>query len=179
MKVSLIFYLFIAMLLASCGERSRNDSKKSDYYSTKIDTSYNVSSRTKIDNITRRIYDKTSNDAKNSLRLSTEIEGGNDFMKFSIMKIDASDLKNAKTSSLVFKNIEEVQEFFNKIDTLEIGKNLMERKKVKHYEINKGKSSIDITQFDGEINIPKKLKLSTSEYDGIKSAFKKYLLENQ
>ena len=178
MKASLV-YLFIAILLVSCGETSKNASEKSDYYSTKIDTSYSVSSRTKIYKISRRIYAKTSGDAKHSLTLSTDLEGGDDFMKYYIVKVDASDLKDLKTSSLAFKNVAEFETFFSKIDTLDIGKSLTERKKTKHYEITKGKYLIDIQQFNRDINIPNKMKLSNSEYKGIKSSFEKYLLENQ
>ncbi len=179
MKASQIFYLFITMLVVSCGETNKNNSNSKDYFSSKIDTSYNSIDRTKIDEITRHFYDKKSNNGVKSLTFSTPLKGSNDFMKFSLIKIDASDLKNAESSSLVFKSIEEVQDFFGKIDSLGTDKSLLERKKIKHYEINKGEYSVEIKQFDGEVNIPYKMELSISEYKGIKSAFEKYLLENQ
>ena len=179
MKIHSIFYLSIAILFVGCGETNQNTTKKSDYYSTRIDTSYNAIDRTKIDKIERYIYSYKSNRAKHSLSLSTDLKGRDDVMTYNIIKVNASDLGNIKSSILTFKNVAEVETFFSKVDALEIDTSLLERKKTKHYEINKGKRLIDINQFNGENNISNKMTLSTSEYDGIKSAFKKYLSENQ
>lgn len=177
MKFDSIIYVILTVALFSCNSTTNGAYSDTNFYSVKVDTSYNLSDRTIIDEINRYIYLKKSKDATKSLSLSKKTKVNSDNSKFTIIKIDATDINDIESSILSFKSEEEVQQLFNKIDSIEDGKSLNERKKTKHYEITKYNSTIEIKQFDGSINIEKKVSLTTLEYDGIKASFKKYLLE--
>lgn len=177
MKIISLMYLILILAIVSCNKTTNNSQSKNEFYSIKIDTSYSLSDRTKIEEIKRYIYLKQSTKATKSLSLSKIIKGNSKDFKFTIIKIDATDIQEVESSILSFKNEEELQQLFLKVDSVEEGKSLKERKKTKHYEITKYNNTIEIEQFNSSINKSNKITLTTLEYDGLKAAFEKYALE--
>jgi hypothetical protein len=180
-----IFYLFIVLplfILIGC-DYNKNSIKEKNYTFNKIDTTYLLTDRTKIDKITRYIYlERTSfKNGNKSLSLSTTLNEKDS--KFYLIKTHISRKKGEEieinTESLSFNNIEEIKEMFNKIDSLNVGDELKERKKTKHYEIKRYSSSIYISQFTGSINIPNRLSLSIIEFERLKVSLDEYLKEEQ
>ena len=127
MKTHSFFYLFIALLITSCIETNKRNLKKTDYYSTRIDTTYSIIDRTEISGIDRTIYEKHSNNHNKSLTFGTKLKGYN-ANRFFIIRTNISDLKDIKSKGLFFNNISEIKSLFDKIDSLGIGKSLKERK---------------------------------------------------
>ena len=179
MKQKALATLLIAvcLLFISCRETNKDDSKKSDYYSTRVDTTYNRTDRTKIDEILRYIYEKRSSDLKKSLTFSTNLIDNKTF-KYSILKVDRSDINNFKSGELFFHNVSEIKSLFHKIDSLDIDDSLKKREKTMYYEISKHEEDMNIMQYSSSLGIAYELLLTFIEYEGIKSSFEKYLSEN-
>jgi len=180
-----IIYLFIVLplfILIGC-DYNKNSIKEKNYTFNKIDTTYSLTDRTKIDKITRYIYlERISlKNGNKSLSLSTTLNEKDS--KFYLIKTHISHKKGEKiktnSQSLSFNNIEEIKEMFNKIDSLNVGEELKERKKTIHYEINKISSNIHISQFTGSIDIPNTLSLSIIEFERLKVSLDEYLKEEQ
>ena len=176
MKRHSVYLLLNILFLLSCNQSNNKSNSITDYYSTENDTVYDTSDRTKISNIKRVIYNKTSKDYKRSLIFKRDLTD-NESIEFYLMRINTSNLDNIRTESLGFDNVSEVKDLFTKIDSLDNGQSLMERKKTIHYEIKKSNGGVDIKQFSSGINIANNFYLLTSEYEGIKYAFEKYLAE--
>jgi len=179
MKQKALATLLIAVgvFFISCKETNKVDSTKSDYYSTRIDTTYNRTDRTKIDEIRRYIYEKGSSDLKKSLTFSKNLMDNKTF-KYSILKVDRSDINNYQSGELFFHNVQEIKTLFYKIDSLSIDETLKEREKRMYYEISKQKEDLNIMQYSNSLGTVFELFLTYPEYEGIKSTFEKYLLEN-
>ena len=180
MKTHSFFYLFIVLLNTSCTETNKSDSKKSDYYSTRIDTTFSMIDRTEISSITRYIYEKESKDLKKSLTFSKQIR--KEYMygiKYRFSRVNTTNLEHIRSDFLVFDNVTEIKSLFDKIDSLGIGESLKERKKTMYYEIDKRQSGISVKQFSGAVDFSNDWYFRNSEYDGIKSSFEKHLLEYQ
>ena len=136
-----------------------------------------MSDRTEIDGIERYIYYKHTSDFKKTLTFKIKLKGPK-YNKFSIYRVNASSPGNMLIDYLFFDNVSEIKSLFSKIDSLGIDESLKERKKTTHYEISKYKRSIGITQYSSSADIGNDFVLTSKEYDGIKSSFEKYLLEN-
>jgi hypothetical protein len=180
-----IFYLFILLALFTligC-DYNKNSIKEKNYTFTKIDTTYLLTDRTKIDKITRYIYlERTSfKNGNKSLSLSTTLnEKDSKFYLISASVFKSKENKIMTNSQILsFNNIEEIKEMFNKIDSLNVGEELKERKKTKHYEIKKNNSNIHISQFTGSIDIPNTLSLSIIEFERLKVSLDEYLKEEE
>jgi hypothetical protein len=76
-------------------------------------------------------------------------------------------------ASLQFINEDELLDFFSKVDSLDLGKELNERKKTKHYVISKGEDKILIKQWSNG-KMGKEVELSNEEYSGIKDSYNKF-----
>lgn len=172
----LTIFLFV-LFFFSCEKNTKNNTVE-DYYSTKLDTTYDIFDRTKIDRIDRSIYLK-ENEFKHlysSLELYNTL-GTNDFF-ISESKFNSKEANSNLVNLLIFRSAQEIESMFQKIDSVEVGKNLNERKKTKHYEISKSEWKIKITQFTDELDFGNRMWLDYEEYDGIKSAYFKYKSEN-
>lgn len=168
-----IIFLLLPILFLGCANQKENELKQIDFYSTKVDTLYSLSDRTKIDEIKRFIYDKKINDGKYGLNLHTELKKGKP-TSFALVKVIFKKDLSSEAYALTFKNIAEVKSLFSKIDSLKVGNQLKERKKVKHYEIDKTSSSIHIKQFATSVDIPFEMYLRNIEFEGLKMALERF-----
>ena len=176
--MKMIYAILALIALAGCADTKQSDNND-NYYSTKVDTSYSAVDRTKIEGVRRMIYNKaiTSSFSGKSERIvsltNSTKENENSFM---IWECD-DDLADA--SSLHFKNEDELLDFFSKVDALNVGEELEERKKTKHYFIAKGEENIEIKVWKEISAWGKMAKLSSEEYLGIKDAYTKFSNENK
>jgi hypothetical protein len=170
--------ILVAVILFSCDNAPKQKEVK-DYYSTKVDTSWNPYDRTKIVSINRDIYKKTSKDMRRAITLDFQESKMRKFQdEFRISKIVLSkDNDIAQSNMFFFDNAEILKEMFTKIDSLKPEKQLVERKKTIHYEIDKGTKGVRITQYTSEASKGNTIRLSNEEYQGIKEAFARYELE--
>tara|TARA_R110000803_G_C11987103_1_gene321475 strand:+ start:4034 stop:4573 length:540 start_codon:yes stop_codon:yes gene_type:complete len=170
--------ILVGIILFSCDNVPKQKEAK-DYYSTKVDTTWYPTDRTKIYYISRDIYNKTSENMRRSITLDfqeSKIRERQD--EFRISKIVLSKNNDpAQSSMFFFDNAELLKEMFAKVDSLESGKKLEERKKTTHYVIDKGTRGVRITQYTSEVSKGMAITLSNEEYQGIKEAFAKYELE--
>ena len=172
MKKLLSITYILLITLVGCSGVIKDDNKE-NYYSTEVDTSYNYADRTKIESVTRKIYSKfitssLSGDLIRSVRLSNSFyKKENSFMIWESGK----DILDA--ASLQFINEDELLDFFSKVDSLDLGKELNERKKTKHYVISKEEDKILIKQWSNG-KMGKEVELSTEEYSGIKDSYNKF-----
>ena len=170
--------LYIVLItLVGCSGVNKGDNKE-NYYSMEVDTSYSYVDRTKIESVTREIYSKfitnsLSGDHIRSVSLSNSFyKKENSFMILESGK----DILDA--ASLHFRNENELLDFFSKVDSLDLGKELNERKKTKHYVISKGEDKILIKQWSNG-RMGEEVELSIEEYSGIKESYNKFSKENK
>jgi hypothetical protein len=176
MKKVFIALFVCSVALVSCSELNQNGNSD-NFYSNEVDTFYSSTDRTKIDGISRDIYYKMENNSFDGKLVKLVGLHISLFKKDHSLMLRTMDKDNVSVA-LHFDNKDELQDLFSKVDTLKVGEELNERKKTTHYIISKEEKRIVIQQWRNPIGgMSDRVKLSLSEYTGIKDAYNKYLSE--